>query len=322
MIAGSGGFTFNGTAAGRLPSSTLTAAAPGTSTINMTTPGNGGVLLHFVYLDEGIDLDLGESGQQAIPYDLATLGLLPDGHPCAVDGTPYDDTIETSTSGLASVYGCGGNDTLEANGTYNVLSGGARAPRCCQMCHWASSRPITSQFTMVPSATLVVNDATQNDPCIDPYGGRTRHDGMVVEWNTSPQVVARLTYMDLPATEQQHAEEETCRTAGNLTVTGGTQLDLGDGTTNLGSLNVSGGSTVFGGTVTATSYSVQGSTIYADLGDPSGGTAGLTASGNVTLVGQNTFSGTTTIQSGSNAADLGDGWNLANLSGGVADGGT
>ena len=244
---------------------------------------------------------------------------------CLVVGTPYDDTMKTGASDQAYLIGGGGNDTLEANGPgvchFNDTAGDTLVGGGGDTTYVVDG-PYDVQIT--PSSdfnTLVVNDATGN-PQLNTSDDCIYDDSGCVAW-WSPYAVqdadinGNYTFLGGGSSPVS----ENIPNGANVTVSGGTQLDLGDGTVNLGSLTMTDGSSVFAGSITANSYSIQDSTIYADLGDPIGATANLTADGNVTLVGQNTYTGLTTITEDSTLS-LGDGWTDGTLAGNVLDNGT
>ena len=98
-----------------------------------------------------------------------------------------------------------------------------------------------------------------------------------------------------------------------MIVNGGTQLDLGDSDLTLGAVTLDGGSTLYGGSISATSLTLDGGSIYADSISVAGpvaidggsiyadlsGTGNLDVTGDATLAGAVDFSGgTTTVESG------------------------
>jgi autotransporter-associated beta strand protein len=313
VVAGGGGFSFSGPAEG--DAFIFAGDSPlGPSGITMTTTGGQliDLTLDFSQLGEPINLDLGQSAQQTL-NGLLNLTVSLGDNACAVYGTPYDDTIASGPEReivyngggiepmavgpryvVDSIYGDGGNDTLVANGPANLNNSGGDTTFIVNGPYdvWISG---ADGFN-----TLVANDAAGN-PTMDGVNAVWDDSHSVVAWWYDGAVQAVEiggAYTFLGGGSSATPVSENIPDGSNLTVAGGTQLDLGDGTVNLGSLTVTGGSTIFAGSITAASYAIQGGTIYADLGDPAGAAASLTVGGNVTLVGQNTYTGGTTVQAG------------------------
>lgn len=173
-----------------------------------------------------------------------------------------------------------GTGTLTLNGATLQIAGGFSTSRAISLGNSAST------FQIDPSQTHTVTSAISGAGALNKTGAGT----MVV---TGSNIYSGGT--NLAAGTLRLGANDRLADAGQVNVSGGT-FEMQSYNETVGVVTVTGGAITGTGTLTGSSYNLQGGSVSVGLG----GTAGLTksAAGTTVLSGANTFTGATAINAG------------------------